>query len=167
MKLFSQDVVTLHSLYVLNLKRALDVERQAVEILSNLVGRTQDEPLTTLLLAHLEESRIHASKVEAMLIRLVSVVEPVTSEAMASIAIEASDVLADMTDPAVVNIALIGVAQQMEHHEIAVYGTLRRWALLLGLVHDARILEVIEAEEINADEQLSEIAERVNLETAA
>jgi len=52
----------------------------------------------------------------------------------------------------------------VEHHEIAVYGTLRRWAEILGLDVDAAVLESIEAEEENADAVLSEIADRVNLE---
>jgi ferritin-like metal-binding protein YciE len=45
-----------------------------------------------------------------------------------------------------------------------VYGTLRRWAEILGLDVDAAVLESIEAEEENADAVLSEIADRVNLE---
>ena len=58
-------------------------------------------------------------------------------------------------------------AQQVEHHEIAVYGTLRRWAEILGLNEDVVILESIEEEEGNADALLSEIAERVNFQAAA
>ena len=65
------------------------------------------------------------------------------------------------------DIALIGGAQQVEHHEIAVYGTLRRWAEILGLDQDAALLESIEAEEENADAVLTEISDRVNLEGAA
>jgi ferritin-like metal-binding protein YciE len=80
---------------------------------------------------------------------------------------EASDTIKDVTDTSVCDIALIGAAQQVEHHEIAVYGTLRRWAELLGLEEDATILEAIESEEENADAVLSEISERVNLVGAA
>ena len=80
---------------------------------------------------------------------------------------EASDTIKDVTDPSIRDIALIGAAQQVEHHEIAVYGTLRRWAEILGLAEDAVVLESIEAEEANADEVLSEIAERVNYQAAA
>ena len=75
---------------------------------------------------------------------------------------EASDTIKDVTDGSIRDIALIGAAQQVEHHEIAVYGTLRRWAEILGLTDDAVVLESIEAEEVNADEILSGIAERVN-----
>jgi hypothetical protein len=44
------------------------------------------------------------------------------------------------------DIALIGAAQQVEHQEIAVYGTLRCWAEILGLTADAAVLETIEEE---------------------
>jgi ferritin-like metal-binding protein YciE len=80
---------------------------------------------------------------------------------------EASDIITDVTDPSIRDIALIGATQQVEHHEIAVYGTLRRWAQILGLAEDAVVLGAIEAEEANADELLSEIAERVNYQAAA
>jgi ferritin-like metal-binding protein YciE len=72
-----------------------------------------------------------------------------------------------VVDTGVRDVALIAAAQQVEHHEIAVYGTLRRWAELLGLEQDAGILESIEAEEINADEILTDISRRVNLQAAA
>jgi ferritin-like metal-binding protein YciE len=167
MRIFTHDVETLKSLYVLNLKKALDMEHVVVHTLTDVIGRSQDLELTNALVAHLEESRGHAARVETLLIRLVAVAEPVTAKAMQSIAVEISNVSTDVTDAAVLNIALIGLAQQIEHQEIAAYGTLRRWALLLGLEQDAGILQSIEAEEINADEVLSEIAERVNLQTAA
>jgi ferritin-like metal-binding protein YciE len=45
---------------------------------------------------------------------------------------------------------LIGAAQQVEHHEIAVYGTLSRWAEILGLTSDVSVLKSIAAEEAKA-----------------
>jgi ferritin-like metal-binding protein YciE len=65
------------------------------------------------------------------------------------------------------DIALIGAAQQVEHHGIAVYGTLRHWAEIIGLSSDASILEGIEAEEEKADELLTQIADTVNMQAAA
>jgi len=61
----------------------------------------------------------------------------------------------------------VAAAQQIEHHEIAVYGTLRHWAELLEMNQDAKVLRSIEAEEVNADQLLSDLSERVNLEAAA
>jgi ferritin-like metal-binding protein YciE len=80
---------------------------------------------------------------------------------------EASDAIKDVTDHSIRDIALIGAVQQVEHHEIAVYGTLRSWAKLLGLNDDAHVLASIEAEEIKADELLTQISGFVNFEAAA
>ena len=84
-----------------------------------------------------------------------------------SLTTEASDTIKDVTNPTVLDIALIGAAQQVEHHEIAVYGTLRRWAEILGLSDDAFLLKSIEAEEVQADKLLSDIAGKVNTMAAA
>jgi ferritin-like metal-binding protein YciE len=73
----------------------------------------------------------------------------------------------DVTDPSILNIALIGAAQQVEHHEIAVYGTLRTWANILGETEDATVLESILEEEENADDILTGISDLVNVQAAA
>ena len=59
-------------------------------------------------------------------------------------------------------ITLIASAQQVEHHEIAVYGTLRSWAELLGQDGAANTIESILEEEKKADKILSEISDTVN-----
>lgn len=46
---------------------------------------------------------------------------------------EAADTIKDVTSPEIRNIALIGAGQQVEHHEIAVYETRRRWAEILDM----------------------------------
>lgn len=50
----------------------------------------------------------------------------------------------------------------MKHHEIAVYGTLRRWAEILNLTEDARIIKSMEMEEVKADTTLTQVAGKVN-----
>ncbi len=65
------------------------------------------------------------------------------------------------------DVSLIAAGQQVEHHEIAVYGTLRNWADLLGLSHDADVLESILDEEKEADELLTELSESINTQAAA
>ena len=167
MRFFTQDIDTLRTLYIFNLKKALDMEKKVVSSLTNLVGRVTNDELSKALLGRLDESRNHVFRVEGLLRRLTSGTECATCNAMNALMTEASDTTGDVTDPLIRDIALIGVAQQMEHHEIAVYGTLRRWAVLLGQGYEAEVLESIEAEEINANEVLSELSERLNFKTAA
>jgi ferritin-like metal-binding protein YciE len=167
MKLFSANIEDLQGLYIVNLKRALDMEEKITRSLPDLVDRATDSELTAAFRTHLEETRGHVLKIKGLLRQLVGEISTETCKAIVGLTTEASDTITDVKDPSVRDMALIGVAQQVEHHEIAVYGTLRRWAKLLGLDQDAAILESIEAEEMNADEILTDISERVNLVAAA
>jgi len=167
MKVFSANIQDLQSLYISNLKKALDMEQKITKALPDLIEKATDPDLITAFEAHLEETRGHVTYVEALLRRATGEAETETCKVVNGLTTEASDVITDVTDPSIRDIALIGAAQQVEHHEIAVYGTLRRWAEILGLPEDAAVLEVIEEEEGSADDLLSEIAERVNYQAAA
>jgi ferritin-like metal-binding protein YciE len=151
MKLFSAHVEDMRTLYVNSLKRALDMEQKIAKSLPDLIENSTDPELVDAFSVHLDETQGHVSTVESC-----KVINGLTAET--------ADTIKDATDPTIRDIALIGAAQQVEYHEIAVYGTLRRWAEILGLDQDAALLESIEAEEENADAVLSQIADRVNLE---
>jgi ferritin-like metal-binding protein YciE len=167
MKVFSANIQDLRSLYVSNLKKALDMEQKITKALPDLIERSTDPELITAFQTHLEETKGHASMVDSLLRRQIGESKTETCKVINGLTTEASDTIKDVTDSSIRDIALIGAAQQVEHHEIAVYGTLRRWAEILGLADDAMVLEAIEAQEINADELLTEIAERVNFQAAA
>ena len=57
---------------------------------------------------------------------------------------------------------LISSAQAVEHYEITRYGTLRRWAEMLGKRNAAALLDRTLKEESQTDEQLNMIAEQAN-----
>ncbi len=167
MKLFSAHTEDLHSLYISNLKKALDMEQKITKALPDLIEKSSDAELSGAFRAHLEETKGHVRKVETLLTRNAGDVSTETCKVINGLTTEASDTITDVTEPSIRDIALIGAAQQVEHHEIAVYGTLRRWAEILGFSGDAAILASIEAEELNADEILSSISDRVNFQAAA
>ena len=164
MKLFSAHIEDLRTLYISNLKKALDMEQKIVKALPDLIRSSTDPELNDAFRMHLDETHGHVSTVEGLLHKHIGEAVTETCKVINGLTAEASDTAKDATDPSVRDIALIGAAQQVEHHEIAVYGTLRRWAEILGLNEDAALLESIEAEEENADAVLSQIADRVNLE---
>ncbi|KAA6455852.1 ferritin-like domain-containing protein [Acidobacteria bacterium AB60] len=164
MKLFSAHIEDLRSLYISNLKKALDMEQKITKSLDDLIQNSTDPELADAFRVHLDETRGHVSTVESLLRTHIGEAATETCKVINGLATEASDTIKDATDPGVRDIALISAAQQVEHHEIAVYGTLRRWAEILGLDQDAALIESIEAEEENADAVLTQIADRVNLE---
>ena len=167
MKVFSANIQDLRTLYFSNLKKALDMEQKITKALPHLIEKASDPELVKAFETHLQETDEHVIKLETLLRRNLGESKTETCKVIHGLTTEASDTIKDVTDPSIRDIALIGAAQQVEHHEIAVYGTLRRWAEILGLVEDEVVLESIEAEEAHADELLSEIAARVNYQAAA
>ena len=78
---------------------------------------------------------------------------------------EGSAILDEYQESPALDAGLISAAQAVEHYEITRYGTLKRWAEVLG---NAKAVELIKAslqEESQTDEILTRIAARAN-ETA-
>ena len=166
MKLFSANVEDLRSLYISNLKKALDMEQKITKALPDLIEATSDPDLRAAFSNHLEQTRGHVQKIQQLVRSNTGETSTETCKVINGLTTEASDTIKDVTDPSIRDIALVGAAQQVEHHEIAVYGTLRRWAEILNL-QDAAVIRSIENEEIKADEMLTSISKRVNLQAAA
>ena len=167
MKLFSANIEDLRTLYVSNLKKALDMEQKITQALPIMIDKSTDPDLISAFQTHLQETRGHVAKVESILRNATGEASTETCKVINGLTTEASDTIKDVTDPTILNVALIGAAQQVEHHEIAVYGTLRTWANILGETQDATILESILEEEENADEILTGISDHVNVQAAA
>jgi ferritin-like metal-binding protein YciE len=127
-----------------------------------MIEKSTDPQLATAFRNHLEETKGHVTRVEALLRDATGETDTSTCKVISALVTEAEDGIKDAADPSIRDITLIGAAQQVEHHEIAVYGTLRSWAELLGEDDSADILESILNEEKNADELLSTISDSVN-----
>jgi ferritin-like metal-binding protein YciE len=167
MKLFSAHIEDLRTLYITNLKKALDMERKITAALPEMIAKATDPELEAAFRTHLEETYGHVSSLESLLEANTGEISTETCKVIDGLVTEAQDTIKDVTEPSILDIALIGAAQQVEHHEIAVYGTLLRWAEILDLPNDVAVLESIEAEEGNADELLTEISEKVNVMAVA
>lgn len=165
MKIFSANIDDLKTLYISNLKKALDLEQKIVKALPDLIENSSDQQLASALRTHLEQTKGHVDKVGALLRMHTGTDSADTCKVMVALATEASDTIKDVKDPAVRDIALIGAAQQVEHHEIAVYGTLKNWARVLGLRDDYSTLEFIEKQEFETDDILTQISTSVNYES--
>ena len=164
MKLFSANIEDFKSLYLNNLQKALDMEQKITVSLPEMIANASDADLSVAFQTHLEETKGHVAKVQGLLESHLGEAKAETCKVVNGLTTEASDTIKDVTDPAIRDIALIGAGQQVEHHEIAVYGTLKNWAGLLGLTQDAAVLEGIEMEEKKADTLLTHLSSKVNRE---
>jgi ferritin-like metal-binding protein YciE len=167
MKIFSANIEDLRTLYVTNLKKALDMEQEITEALPEMIEKSTDPQLATAFRYHLQQTQGHVDKVETLLRNATGDADTMTCKAIGGLITEAEDSIKDASDAAIRDITLIAAAQQVEHHEIAVYGTLRTWANILGLTNDAQVLESILNEEKAADKLLSTISDGVNMQAAA
>jgi ferritin-like metal-binding protein YciE len=80
-------------------------------------------------------------------------------DAIDGILTEGDEHLEEYKDSPAADAALIASAQAVEHYEITRYGTLRRWAKMLGLPEGADLLTESLEEESRTDELLTRIAE--------
>ena len=167
MHLMSAHIEKLKTLYITELQKALDLEQKIVAALPDMIKNATDQQLRKGFELHLQQTKGHASKVEGLLRVHTGNASTKTCKVIDALVSEAKDTIRDVTQPEVLDVALIGAAQQVEHHEIAVYGTLRHWATLLGFSQDASTLRSIEQEEIQTDQLLTKVSESVNAMAAA
>jgi ferritin-like metal-binding protein YciE len=87
---------------------------------------------------------------------------------MAGLIKEGDELIKEGLEPDVLDAALIGAAQKVEHYEMAGYGTARTWAKRLGEQDACALLQQTLEEEAATDEKLTKLAEpRVNKDAMA
>src|ERR1700677_3505081 len=67
MKVFSANIQDLRTLYISNLKKALDMEQKITKALPSLIEKATDPDLILAVETHLEETRGHVTAVESLL----------------------------------------------------------------------------------------------------
>jgi ferritin-like metal-binding protein YciE len=78
---------------------------------------------------------------------------------------EGAELIEEEPEPIVLDAGLISAAQRVEHYEMAGYGTVRTYAVLLGHPDHAELLQQTLDEEGEADKLLTDIAEQsINVE---
>jgi len=77
---------------------------------------------------------------------------------------EGSEVMEEDFEGSLLDAALIGAAQRVEHYEIAACGTVRSFAETLGESERASLLNETLEEEKETDEKLTELAQHINSE---
>lgn len=163
MKMFSANIDNLRNLYFNQLQMLLSTEQQITEALPKMAEKATDPQLKNAFESHLQETRTHVTRLEQILNSTKGEAKSVKCKVLAALVVEAEDMIKDAADSAIRDAVLITSAQRVEHFEIACYGTVRRWAQLLGESSHAEILDKTAKEEGHADHLLTQIAERVNV----
>jgi len=151
---------TLLDLFVHELKDLYSAETQIVKALPKLVTTANSEELKQAFQDHLQETEGHVQRLEDIFRDLQ--VSPRGSKCvgMEGLLEESKGLMKEKAQDWVMDAALIGAAQRVEHYEIAAYGTARDHAEKLGMYPAAQLLQQTLDEEGAADKKLTEIAAR-------
>jgi ferritin-like metal-binding protein YciE len=151
---------TLLDLFVHELKDLYSAEAQIVKALPKLVTTANSEELKQAFQDHLQETEGHVQRLEDIFRDLQ--VSPRGSKCvgMEGLLEESKALMKEKAQDWVMDAALIGAAQRVEHYEIAAYGTARDHAEKLGMYPAAQLLQQTLDEEGAADKKLTEIAAR-------
>ena len=152
-------VTNLNELFLHELKDVYDAEHQLVEALPKLAEAATTPELAEAFQNHLEETRGHLTRLEAVFESCGATPERETCKGMKGLIAEGEKMIKEIDDPVTLDAALISAAQRAEPYEIAAYGTLRVWAMTTGLRDAEDELEAILGEEKAANDKLTEIAE--------
>ena len=168
MGLFSKDIKTMNDLFVHTLRDIYYAENQILKALPEMIEKATDAQLKQAFQSHLAETKNQVKRVEQVFQMHGVEAKGIDCPAIDGIIEEADDVAGEIADKEVLNAALVGAAQAVEHYEIARYGTLIAWAKQLGRNDCASVLQKNLDEEKAADKKLTEIAEaRLNFRAAS
>jgi ferritin-like metal-binding protein YciE len=152
----------LKELYIDELKDLYSAENQLVKALPKMAKTASSGELRQGFEKHLEQTRGHVQRLEKIFQALGESPKGKTCKGMQGLIEEGSEVTEEDYEGSVMDAALIGAAQRVEHYEIAGYGTVRSMAETLGEDDHVSLLEETLEEEKETDEKLTELAEQIN-----
>jgi len=155
-------VNSLEKLLIDELKDLYSAEHQITKALPKIAKATTNEELKTALQKHLQETEGQIKRLEKIGEILGKSLKGKTCDGMKGVLTEGSSVLEEVEEGTVRDAGIISAAQRVEHYEMAGYGAVREYALLLGMNDVAQLLDETLKEEKAADQKLSKIAKTVN-----
>jgi ferritin-like metal-binding protein YciE len=150
---------SLSDLLLHELKDLYSAERQLTQALPKMIKACKSAELAEALTVHLAETEGQIQRIERAFGLLDHTPRSQKCKGMEGLLEEGKSLLEEDADPDVLDAAIIGAAQRVEHYEIAAYGTAIAYARTLGLDDVAALLAESLDEERAADEKLSVLAE--------
>ena len=154
---------SLLGLYVDELRDIYNAERQLTKALPKMAKAASSDKLREGFLEHLEQTKGHVDRLEQIFDAMGERSGGKKCAGMEGLVEEGSEVMEEEFEGAVMDAALIGAAQRVEHYEIAAYGTVIAFAEQLGESEHVSLLEQTLQEEKQTDERLTEMAQEINV----
>ncbi len=150
---------TLEELFIEQLKDLYDAENRITVALPKMIQKAKNEDLRKGLAEHLEETKGHVNRLREIGSLLSVGLEGATCEATQGLMQEAEKSMSEISDPDVLDAAIIISVQRVEHYEIAGYGSAINFAENLN--KDSELIDRLKdtlKEEKEADKELTKVA---------
>ena len=158
---------TLQDLFHETLKDIYHAEKQILKALPKMAKAANSDQLRQAFEKHRTETEGQVERLEQIFEILGKPARAKPCEAIQGLVEEGKEVMEDFKDSAALDAGLLAGAQAVEHYEISRYGTMKAWALQLGMRDAAKLLDQTLQEEKKTDEALTRLAEAaVNAEAA-
>ena len=162
------DKTLLRKLFIDSIRDIYWAEKHLTKTLPKMMKAATSPELVTAIEDHLAVTETHVERLEKVFSLLDETARGKKCEAMEGLAEEGQSIIEDTPDGTFTrDVGIIMAAQKVEHYEIASYGSLVQLAHILEEDDVAAIFEDTLAEEKEADELLTQIAENsINLEAS-
>lgn len=154
-------IKTLDELFHDTLKDVYFAENKIVETLPKLHKAAKSKQLKDAFEKHLGETKVHVERLEEVFKIIGKKPEQKTCDAILGITDEGDEILKEYDGSPALDAGLLAAAQAVEHYEMSRYGTLRTWALELGVKDAGKLLQTTLDEEQATDIALTGIATSV------
>ncbi|MEO8505201.1 MAG: ferritin-like domain-containing protein [Acidobacteriota bacterium] len=158
---------TLNDLYVDEIKDLWSAETQILKALPKMIAAAHSKPLARAFAKHERQTRGHVRRLERICKALGVSPKGKKCVGMEGLLKEGAELIKEKPSPEALDAGLISAAQHVEHYEMAGYGTVRTWAMLLGYDDQAILLQNTLDEEKATDADLSVLAQGINVAAEA
>ena len=159
-------VKAIKDLFIHELSDTYSAEKQMTRSLPKMARAAADEQLAQAFRDHLEETRGQVERIDQIVEQTGLKLKRIKCAAMEGLVEEGNDLIEEIEKGPVLDVALIGAAQKVEHYEIASYTTLILLAKKLGLAQAVPLLQASLEEEMATDKKLGTMGEAMAIEEA-
>lgn len=150
---------TLETLFHDTLRDIYYAERKILKSLPKMARAAQSPELKAAFLKHKDQTDGQIERLQQVFEIIGKPARGKTCDAIEGILAEGDEIIEEYKDNVALDAGLLAAAQAVEHYEITRYGTLKRWANVLGLSDAAALLDETLREESQTDEDLTTIAD--------
>lgn len=144
------------------LQDVYSAEQQLAQAIPKMAKKVSCDKLTKALEDHLDQTQQHLERIEKAFDEIGKPAKAHKCEAMAGLIKEAESMMQEDADPEVMDAIIIGLAQKLEHYEIATYGTLCTWAEQLDYKKAKEQLGENLDDEEKTDKHLTKLSKSAN-----